>query len=316
MLYQGQAMLRALVQDFCSTGYGVLTTWDSTIRGDHFLPGQAVVRHVKGLQTLQDAWRDAAQHCHRALVIAPETNLMLVHVCQQVRDQGLQLVQSDLDFMRLVSDKHATAAWLTDAGFRTTQGSVWMGKPTSVPEFPVVVKPVTGAGCEDTYVIRSRSAWDALPWKDQSYRVEQWVPGTPASVAMLIGPKQTLVLAPCLQHLDDEYRLRYLGGTVLTSDTRAPRIRELAQRVAPLLAPRGARGYLGIDLVLGSAEDGSQDTLVEINPRLTTSYVGLRSASKHNLAQAMLRNFAGEPTVVEFRSRCIRFTADGAIVQV
>lgn len=41
----------------------------------------------------------------------------------------------------------------------------------------------------------------------------------------------------------------------------------------------------GVDMVLG--DEG--DFAIEINPRLTTSYVGLRSATDVNLAEAMVR---------------------------
>ena len=49
-------------------------------------------------------------------------------------------------------------------------------------------------------------------------------------------------------------------------------------------------GYLGVDLVLGADVNGRDDVVIEINPRLTTSYIGLRAAASHgvNLAEAML----------------------------
>jgi predicted ATP-grasp superfamily ATP-dependent carboligase len=47
-------------------------------------------------------------------------------------------------------------------------------------------------------------------------------------------------------------------------------------------------GYLGVDLVLGDDPSGADDRVIEINPRLTTSYVGLRAAALCNLAEAML----------------------------
>ncbi|MBS7633086.1 ATP-grasp domain-containing protein, partial [Candidatus Bathyarchaeota archaeon] len=47
---------------------------------------------------------------------------------------------------------------------------------------------------------------------------------------------------------------------------------------------KGFRGYLGIDVVL--AKDKAY--LIEINPRLTTSYVGLRKVIGYNPAQAII----------------------------
>jgi predicted ATP-grasp superfamily ATP-dependent carboligase len=46
----------------------------------------------------------------------------------------------------------------------------------------------------------------------------------------------------------------------------------------------GLRGYVGVDLVL--TEKGP--VVIEVNPRLTTSYVGLRKIAGFNLAQAII----------------------------
>ena len=72
------------------------------------------------------------------------------------------------------------------------------------------------------------------------------------------------------------------------------------------------QGYVGIDLVLGSAEDGSADVVVEINPRLTTSYVGLRQLLKTNLAAAMIEAAAGRPVELVPRSAASRIHCRGA----
>ncbi|NIV10374.1 MAG: ATP-grasp domain-containing protein, partial [Aliifodinibius sp.] len=55
---------------------------------------------------------------------------------------------------------------------------------------------------------------------------------------------------------------------------------ETAQRTVELL--RGLRGYVGVDMVLTNDEP----VVVEVNPRLTTSYIGLRKVINFNLAQA------------------------------
>ena len=67
---------------------------------------------------------------------------------------------------------------------------------------------------------------------------------------------------------------QYLGGSCPLPSGLAARADRLA-RCAAAAMPEW-RGYIGIDLVLGEANDGSEDYLIEVNPRLTTSYVGLR----------------------------------------
>ena len=48
----------------------------------------------------------------------------------------------------------------------------------------------------------------------------------------------------------------------------------------------GLRGYVGVDLILGQKEV----FVLEVNPRLTTSYVGLREVAGFNVGQAMVES--------------------------
>ena len=93
---------------------------------------------------------------------------------------------------------------------------------------------------------------------------------------------------------------------------------ELAERATPIATQAlksipGALGYVGVDLVLGKASDGSEDVVIEINPRLTTSYVGLRAMTEDNLAGAMLRIAAGEKVSLNFKRDPLEFSASGMV---
>jgi predicted ATP-grasp superfamily ATP-dependent carboligase len=69
-----------------------------------------------------------------------------------------------------------------------------------------------------------------------------------------------------------------------------------------------------VDLVLGEAADGSQDQVIEMNPRLTTSYVGLRHLTATNLAEALLRLAAGERIAPpDWHPGVVRFWPDGTV---
>src|SRR5205807_9809415 len=104
----------------------------------------------------------------------------------------------------------------------------------------------------------------------------------------------------------------YLGGKLPLSPSlaeRAVRLGRLAIQSVPDLY-----GYVGVDLVLGSALDGSQDWVVEINPRLTTSYVGLRALAQTNLAGVLLAVALGENCPqLQWQSGEVHFQADGKI---
>jgi predicted ATP-grasp superfamily ATP-dependent carboligase len=72
----------------------------------------------------------------------------------------------------------------------------------------------------------------------------------------------------------------------------------------------GLAGYVGVDVVLGE-----RDWVIEINPRLTTSYVGLRALAEDNLAAAMIRVATGEAAApIRWRDGAVTFRPDGVTV--
>jgi predicted ATP-grasp superfamily ATP-dependent carboligase len=73
--------------------------------------------------------------------------------------------------------------------------------------------------------------------------------------------------------------LQYQGSHIPFHHKAEDQAVELACSAAKLIS--GLRGYVGVDLVL--TNDSPQ--LIEINPRLTTSYIGLRQVAQQNLAQ-------------------------------
>jgi predicted ATP-grasp superfamily ATP-dependent carboligase len=132
-----------------------------------------------------------------------------------------------------------------------------------------------------------------------------------ASVAVLCGPTSKVALVPCKQRLSSDGRLRYLGGELPLAAGLADRAVTLAKRA--LTALPSTVGYVGVDMVLGSDPHGGDDAVIEVNPRLTTSYVGLRAAAQSNLAAAMLRIGQGESPSVAFTQRPIEFDPAGNV---
>jgi predicted ATP-grasp superfamily ATP-dependent carboligase len=176
-------------------------------------------------------------------------------------------------------------------------------------EWPAIVKPVDGAGSLDVQRVSLAKAQRLLDGS-QTYCVQAFCPGRAASVAALCGPQQQIPLPPCWQYLDSS-SFAYRGGALIHDTAIADRARRLAQRALRVLPV--PLGYLGLDLILGPAEDGSTDFLIEINPRLTTSYVGLSMAVTQNLAAALIQVLAGQRVELSFRQDRLEFEATGCV---
>jgi predicted ATP-grasp superfamily ATP-dependent carboligase len=144
--------------------------------------------------------------------------------------------------------------------------------------------------------------------------LQPFVTGIAASVAFVCGPGQSIPLVPAAQHLSTDGRFRYQGGSLPLAPAladRAVRSAESAIAAVPALA-----GYVGVDVVLGEVDDGSQDWVIEMNPRLTTSYLGLRALALDNLAEMMARVARGEKVEPpRWKRKQVSFLADGTILE-
>ncbi|MEX0978077.1 MAG: ATP-grasp domain-containing protein, partial [Pirellulales bacterium] len=118
-------------------------------------------------------------------------------------------------------------------------------------------------------------------------------------------------LEPSLQHLAGPGDFSYQGGSLPLEPSMASRARRLAARAVGSLP--GPVGYLGVDLIMGDDPAGSGDVVIEINPRLTTSYVGLRALSRVNLAATMIAVACGREIELCWNSGKIVFTSSGTV---
>ncbi len=224
------------------------------------------------------------------LLIAPETGGVLQRLCGLVENAGGRLLGPSSAAVGLTADKLRLAGRLHEAGVRTPCcGPAGLnGLP-----YPQICKPRDGAGSQATFLIRRAEDWpDCISEArregyDGELLAHPFVLGVPASVSFLIGPAGTMPLTPTRQILSDDGRFHYLASAADLLTGLASRATAIASRA--IQAVCGLRGYVGVDVVLGEPADGSLDHVIEINPRMTSSYLELRRISKKNLMEEMLQ---------------------------
>jgi predicted ATP-grasp superfamily ATP-dependent carboligase len=256
------------------------------------------------------AFRQLCRTCDWTLVIAPESDGILLDRCRIVEDEGGRLLGPDSAAVALTGDKLRLGRHLSERGIASPHCELLrQGRGPSLP-FPLACKPRDGAGSQGTFLVHTGAELKRAVETARAEGfageliVQPFVPGLAASVAFLVGPRGVVALPAAEQCLSDDGRFRYFGGRLPLPPGLDERARRLADRA--LAAIPGLRGYVGVDLVLGA----EQDTVVEINPRLTTSYVGLRQLAQDNLASAMLALAAGgEMPVLRWRSEPVVFGA-------
>jgi len=255
---------------------------------------------------LLESWGSRADW---TLLIAPEIGNALVDRCRWVEAAGGRLLGPDSRLVALASDKQATAEHLADAGLPVPRGVRLLPGERPPPDlpYPAVLKPCDGAGSHGVRWIADVSDRAIFERGREVMRLEQWHPGMAASVALLCGPREVVVLEPCGQRLSEDGQFRYLGGFLPLPGSLADRARDLGRKAARALSP--SSGFLGIDLVLGN-DGAASDVIIEVNPRMTTSYLGLRRAAHGNLGAAMMALAAGQRCDLSFGTQRVEFAPD------
>lgn len=249
------------------------------------------------------------------LVIAPETEGVLADHCRRVLRAGGRLLGSTPEAVDLAADKVRLGSHLAACGIATP--CCHSLSEAEQVRFPAVLKPRDGAGSQATVLVPSR---EQIAVCVEQARVEgrsepvlqPYFPGQAVSVAFLIGPRAIVPLLPATQELTDDGRFHYRGGRIPLAGALGARAVELARRAVAVVP--GLAGYVGVDLVLGSCAQ-EHDVVIEINPRLTTSYVGLRALAGFNLAAAMLDLMSGRDSVPPvWHEGAVRFDSSGVVI--
>lgn len=302
---EGGAMLRALAQDLTELG-DVVVPLDARLNVR--LPRSVRRAMIDSSQPLWPQWIEAARDCDAAIVVAPEQNGTLAQAVSMLRAGGVDPLMSSGDFLRVASDK-----WETARRFATQRvphpatfiaDTIRDADPAAARRW--IVKPRDGCGTERITVYDSFSS--AAAALDPGGILQTWSPGLPVSVGLIVAGGQMTVLPAVAQSIDSR-SCSYAGGEGPLPADLQRRVTSLASCALAAMPPT-AKGFVGLDLILG--DKPAEDCVIEINPRLTTSYVGLRHMVEDNLAARILGHGEG-PVRCATEATSVRWAIDGQV---
>jgi predicted ATP-grasp superfamily ATP-dependent carboligase len=252
-------------------------------------------------------FRPLVQHADVALVIAPEFDGLLETRSRWVEDTGCRLLGPSSMGVRQTADKWALYRHWMAQGVPTP--STWL--PDTFPGGErggrFLQKHRYGAGSLGVAFV---NAPDRVP---PDHLIQAWVPGVAASLSMIVDEHgKVLPLLGGYQRIANDGSFQYQGGRLPLEEPHELRLLALAYQA--LAGLPGLQGYVGVDAILSDADDGAEDYVLEINPRITTSYIGLRRATSTNLLEVILRAAQNRPLPEIVWDRLpVEFTAAGEV---
>lgn len=280
---EGDMMLTALVKDLAALdGVEVVTTRDKRLPA---FGADAEVLTIDVPGSFWPRWIELIRSADAVWPIAPESGGILARVSELTVDAGRRLLASDPQSVQLTSSKLATAQHLTNSGIPTVPTAPLGGGEAFGWAAAWVVKPDDGAGAENTLLFDAAGNLDRWMTANPASGMilQPYVSGAAASLSLLCRDGAAWLLT-CNDQLIEisGNEFLYRGGIVGGREFCRADYQPIASAVAA--AVPGLWGYVGVDLI--DSADGP--IVLEINPRLTTSYAGLRRAIGVNPAGLVL----------------------------
>jgi len=238
----------------------------------------------------QDYWltfMPLARQSDAVWPVAPESDGVLHALCQAVADLGKRLLVSAAEAVALTGNKYQTYLRLSQYQVATVPTRLLVEAEADAGEW--LVKPIDGAGCEGNRIVHDLTRFKATIQDSRQWIVQPHLNGRKGSLSGLFKQGQAWLLSYNLQEfavVDNSYRLTGIRVNYQTDDGRYRRILQAIAAAIPSLW-----GYVGVDLV----ETVAGHLVLEINPRLTTSYAGLKQALGINVAGLVMQLHQGRP---------------------
>ena len=282
---EGNMMLEAILKDFLEIGSAdIITTRD--VRLDLLsLPIQQITIE----EDIYSVWQSCMNDADAVLIIAPESEDILFNLTFMAEQADCTILGSSSDSVKITSSKIKTANLLHKNEIPYIETMPLKNETIPETQSGWVIKPDDGVGAENCYFCADIQELDKL--KDstciENFVVQEYVPGISASLSMICYQGKAQLLA-CNKQIFSfnsgisakKGELKELVVNGLTEQWDP--FNTIAQNIAR--ADKGLWGYVGVDLIV--TETGP--VVVEINPRLTTSYVGLRQSISLNPAELIL----------------------------
>jgi predicted ATP-grasp superfamily ATP-dependent carboligase len=154
-----------------------------------------------------------------------------------------------------------------------------------------LVKPVDGVGCIDSYILTGRQDFEQMHSRKGLYVIQPHIQGKKTSLSCLFKQGIGWLLCTNLQQFNIINQQYHLSKVIVNHYSDLSVYQNLVDNIAHALPELW--GYAGIDLI----ETPEQLLVLEINPRLTTSFVGITAALGINVAENILQLLKGNPTI-------------------
>lgn len=251
---------------------------------------------VSAEQTVFDVLAELMDGFDMIWPIAPETGSVLQELTVLLESKARRLLNSSSKAVAMCTDKFLLSLILNKAGIKTVQ-TVLLNKFSDQFVSPWVIKPKDGMACLNCYQLNEQSQLDKIAKQIEcksDYIIQPYIKGKTLSLSCLFKDGQGWLLCCNQQQISIVLNKFELNACIVNlANENGQSYQKLIDRLASEIP--GLWGYVGIDII--QPEFGFP-MVVDINPRLTTSYAGINPALGINVAKLVIEMADIEPDII------------------
>jgi predicted ATP-grasp superfamily ATP-dependent carboligase len=298
LLKEGTLMRDALLRDLSELNqYQLFTMHDVRITPSIYTKKSLVV----AASDFKKVFKKALKQADLVWLIAPEIDGILLELTKlcltyEDREEGSILLGCGYDATLAGTSKTLSFEALQAAKINTLpvfagedlMQQAYFDEASQLNVSKWVAKPEDGAGCEGIRLFHSLK--DLRHWLEQDdsylhYFAQPFQQGIAASFSMICRDGKGWLLSCNQQHIQcDGSQFKLTSITVNGMQAYWQRLETLTRKIAKMLPD--ALGYMGVDVIVDTEND--RIFVIDINPRLTSSYAGLYEAIGRNPVQIIL----------------------------
>ncbi|WP_417535829.1 ATP-grasp domain-containing protein [Methylophaga sp.] len=286
LMHEGELMLASICQDLQAYNHHIAIMRDERLPALPFSTERITTYPIQTKKQFNQTWLQCQQRYDLFLIIAPETDLILFDLIQSLEQQSKTILNCRTEAILLCADKYRTYQQFKAYQIKTPvtfTADEWLCKDHH-DHHQWVLKPIDGAGCEDTYVYNSIDArHQLLTLNKDRFIVQPYIYGDSLSLSLFMTGEKSHLLSVNIQHVKKHQQQLHLDAFEaqrfdMLSIEKAQEIAEQIRMAIP-----GLWGFVGVDLI----KTDNVIYVVEVNPRLTTTYAEPAMRSQTNPARLL-----------------------------
>ncbi|MHA1489356.1 MAG: ATP-grasp domain-containing protein [Promethearchaeota archaeon] len=300
---EGFGMLRSIIADFKDLSFQIITLLDYRISSFSRYLKADIINLVNADDDYLKKFKECVKKCEYCLIIAPEFSNILLDLTKIVKDNDKTILSVDLEGIKLGSSKMKTYDFFNKNELKTpltyqipmkynSLDLDFILEKHNILKRPIVIKPEDGVGAESIYYFESENQIKNF-FKEinesfelnRTYILQEYIEGKDLSVS-LIG--NSIILSVNSQNInikDMKKNSEYFGGLTPVENYHEI-INDIKTDIKKFNLSK-FNGYFGIDFIRKS---DNSIYFIEINPRLTTSYIGIRNIIDKNPVDLILNS--------------------------